>query len=131
MDKNWIRPIFIIAGLYDGILAIAFLLFPRAIFQWFAVEPPNHLAYVKFPALLLLIFAAMFFRIASDPIRNRELILYGIGLKLAYAGTAFWYQITQVIPFMWIPWAWADLVFLALFLIAWKSIGATPGAANR
>ncbi len=128
MDKNWIRPLFILAGLYDGILALAFLFFSSAIFQWLAVEAPNHPAYVKFPALLLLIFAAMFFRVAGDPVKNRELILYGVGLKVAYSGTAFWYQFTQSIPFMWIPWAWADLVFLVLFLLAWKSLAPVPGA---
>jgi hypothetical protein len=131
MNKKWIRPLFIIAGLYDGILAVAFLLFATAIFQGFGVEPPNHLAYVKFPALLLLVFAAMFFRVACDPVKNRELILYGVGLKVAYSGTAFWYQITQGIPFMWIPWAWADLVLLVLFLVAWKSTGPAPGAGSR
>ena len=131
MNRSWIRPLFIIAGLYDGILAIAFLFFASDIFQWFGVEPPNHPAYVKFPALLLLIFAVMFFRIASDPVKNRELILYGVGLKVAYSGTAFWYQLTKDIPFMWIPWAWADLVFLALFLVAWKSTGPAPGRAKQ
>jgi len=130
MDKDWIRPLFILAGLYDGILAVAFLFFASSIFQWFGVEAPNHPAYVKFPALLLLIFAAMFFRIASDPVKNRELILYGVGLKAAYSGTAFWYQITQGMPFMWIPWAWADVVFLVLFLLAWKSLARVPGAGN-
>ena len=130
MDKDWIRPLFILAGLYDGILAVAFLFFASSIFQWFGVEAPNHAAYVKFPALLLLIFAAMFFRIASDPVKNRELILYGVGLKAAYSGTAFWYQITQGMPFMWIPWAWADVVFLVLFLLAWKSLARVPGAGN-
>lgn len=125
--KSWIKPLFIIAALYDGILAIAFLFFASALFQWFGVTPPNHLAYVKFPALLLLIFAAMFLRIASDPVKNRDLIPYGIALKIAYSGTAFWYQVTQGIPSMWIPWAWADLGFLVLFVIAWKSIA--PGRA--
>jgi len=131
MDKTWIRPLFILAGLYDGVLAVAFLFFASSIFQWFGVEAPNHPAYVKFPALLLLIFAALFFRVASDPVKNRELILYGVGLKVAYSGTAFWYQITQGIPFMWIPWAWADLVFLGLFLLAWTSLAPVPGAGNR
>jgi hypothetical protein len=130
MKKNWIKPLFIIAGLYDGILAIAFLFFAQAIFERFGVPPPNHPGYVVFPALLLLIFAAMFFRIASDPLKNRGLILYGAGLKIAYSGTAFWYQVTEGIPFMWIPWAWADLAFFVLFLIAWKSIGSTSTARN-
>jgi hypothetical protein len=129
MKTNWVKPLFIIAGLYDAVLAIAFLFCASAIFQWYGVPPPNHLAYVKFPALLLLIFAAMFFRIAGDPVKNRDLIPYGIALKIAYCGTAFWYQITQGVPFMWIPWAWADFVFLVVFLIAWKSI--TPVATVR
>jgi hypothetical protein len=130
MNKNWIKPLFIFAGLYDGVLGIAFLFFSNAIFQGFGVTPPNHPGYVQFPALLLLIFAAMFFRIAADPLKNRNLILYGVGLKIAYSGTAFWYQLTQGIPSMWIPWAWADLVFLILFLIAWKSTGSTSVARN-
>jgi len=126
MKTKWVKTLFIIAGMYDGLLAVAFLLFGSDIFHWFGVTPPNHVAYVKFPALLLLIFAAMFFRIARDPVKNRELILYGVALKVAYSGTAFWYQITKGIPFMWIPWAWADLVFLVLFLVAWKRTVPAP-----
>jgi hypothetical protein len=60
----------------------------------------------------------MFFRIAADPVKGRELIPYGCALKVSYCGTAFFYQLTRGIPFMWIPWAWADLVFLALFILA-------------
>jgi hypothetical protein len=126
MNKSWVKPLFIIAGLYDALLALAFLFFATEIFQWFGVEAPNHPAYVKFPALLLLIFAAMFLRIAGNPVKHRELILYGVGLKIAYSGTAFWYQFTQGISFMWIPPAWADLVFLALFVLAWSSMALTP-----
>jgi hypothetical protein len=77
---------------------------------------------VQFPALLLLVFAAMFSRIAADPVNRRELILYGCGLKISYCATAFFYQVTRGIPFMWIPSAWADLVFLALFILAAKRL---------
>ena len=90
MNEKLTKLIFVIAGLYDGVLGIAFLFFHGAIFTLFAVEPPNHPAYVQFPALLLIIFAAMFFRIARDPVRNRELILYGCALKIAYCSTVFW-----------------------------------------
>jgi hypothetical protein len=130
MKTNWIKPLFIIAGLYDAVLAIAFLFWASAIFQWYGVQPPNHLGYVKFPALLLLIFAAMFFRIASDPVKNRNLICYGIALKIAYCGTVFWYQLTEGVPSMWIPWAWADLAFLALFLGACKSTAPAPTVSH-
>lgn len=123
MNKKWIKILFVIAAFYDGILGVAFLLFAAEIFLFYGVEPPNHMAYVQFPALLLLVFAAMFFRVAANPVRNRELILYGCGLKISYCVMAFWYEATTGIPFMWIPWAWADLVFLLFFVFCWISLG--------
>ncbi len=123
MNEKWVKIFYVIAGLYDGILGVAFLLFSGAIFAFYGVEPPNHMAYVQFPALLLLVFAAMFFRVAANPVRNRELILYGIGLKISYCVMAFGYQITTGISSMWIPWAWADLVFLLFFVMTWRSLG--------
>jgi hypothetical protein len=124
MQASWIKPFFIVAALYDAVLGLAFLFFAGSIFQAFAVTPPNHPAYVQFPALLLIIFGAMFFAIARDPVKNRDLIWYGIGLKIAYCGSVFFHQVTGGVPFMWQPWAWADLVFLALFFVAWRSLGA-------
>ncbi len=123
IQEKWIRALFIVAALYDGVLGLAFLRWHAGIFEYFAVTPPNHPAYVQFPALLLVLFAIMFLRIASDPLRFRELMLYGVGLKASYSGLAFWYQGTQGIPAMWLPWAWADLAFLLLFLAAWRASG--------
>jgi hypothetical protein len=120
--KSWIKPLFFVAALYDGLLGLTFLFFPLWVFSLHGVEPPNHLAYVQFPALLLMIFAAIFVRIASDPKRHQELIPYGIALKASYCGLAFWYQMTEGIPFMWIPWAWADLAFLLAFFAAWNKL---------
>lgn len=119
---TWTKPLYVVAALYDCVLGLAFLFFPMAIFAFYGVEPPNHAAYVQFPALLLLIFAALFMRIASNPARNHELIPYGIALKISYSGLAFWHASTTGIPSMWIPWAWADLVFLILFVISWLKL---------
>jgi hypothetical protein len=130
MRKLWIRVLFVIAGLYDAILGIAFLIMPSRLFQMFDVPPPNHFGYVKFPALLLIVFALMYFRIAGDAVKFRVLIPFGIGLKIAYCGTVFWYDSTAGIPSMWMPWAWADLVFLALFLFAWRVTGS-PATRNE
>lgn len=123
MKRKWIRLLFITAGLYDGILGLAFLLVPVQIFAMYGVTPPNHLAYIQFPALLLIVFSIMFFRIAADPVGRRELVLYAAGLKIAYCAPAFFYDITTGIPSMWMPWAWMDLVFLVLFVLAWFSLG--------
>ena len=130
MSDKWVKPLFIVAGLYDGLLGIAFVLFPSKIFALYGVEPPNHPAYVQFPALLLIVFSVMFFRVAARPRECRELILYGCGLKVAYCATAFWYEVTAGIPSMWIPWAWADLVFLGLFVLSWSML-SRPGPGPR
>ena len=53
-----IRGLFVVAALYDGILGLAFLFAGPALFHRFNIGPPNHWAYVHFPALLLLIFGA-------------------------------------------------------------------------
>ena len=129
MRSKWVKPLFIVAGLYDGILGLAFLMVPLQIFEMYGVTPPNHLAYIQFPALLLVVFALMFFRLAMDPVGRRELILYGCGLKIAYCAPAFFYDITTGIPSMWMPWAWMDLAFLGLFIAAWVQMGKL--AADR
>jgi hypothetical protein len=123
--STWIRPLFFTAALYDGLLGVAFVFAPLQIFALHGVEPPNHLAYVQFPALLLIVFAAMFWRIATEPSRHRDLIPYGMALKAAYVGLALWHTATHGIPSMWVPWAWADLAFFIAFAFAWWQLRAT------
>ena len=123
MTKAWIKPFFLVAALYEAVLGVTFFSAPGAIFDMYGVTPPNHMAYVQFPALLLILFGIMFYRIAMNPVRNRDLILYGCGLKVAYCSMTFGYAVTTEIPSMWMPWAWADLVFLALFIVSWRSLG--------
>jgi hypothetical protein len=115
-SRSAISALYIVGGLYDGILGVGFLFFWGNLFRYFEVTPPNHPGYVQFPALLLIVFALMFFAIAADPIRNRNLIPYGVLLKAAYSGTVFWHWSTQGIPNMWKPFAWIDLAFMVLFI---------------
>ena len=116
MKLSWIRLVFWLSALYDFVLGIAFLFAAQSLFAHFEVEPPNHLGYVHFPALLLIIFAMMYGRIALDPVENRAFIPYGIGLKAAYAGVAIFHNLTDGIPAMWMPFAYIDLVFLIVFV---------------
>lgn len=123
MNVTMVKVLFVIAAIYDGILGLLFLFAPGMAFEIFEVTPPNHFGYVQFPAVLLLIFAAMFYRIATDPVGNRFLMLYGVVLKAGYSGLVFYYMLTAGIPSMWVPWAWADLAFLVLFLWSWVYMG--------
>lgn len=118
---SWIRRLFVVAALYDGVLGLLFIFAPLAAFGWYNVPPPNHVGYVQFPAALLMVFAAMFARIAADPVGRRNLIPYGIGLKIAYCTTVFWHWGATGIPDMWKPFALADLLFMIFFFVAWRA----------
>jgi len=123
---KWISPLFWIAAAYDGVLGVLFLAVPWWVFTEFDVAPPNHVAYVQFPAALLIIFGMIFVAIARDPVANRGQIIYGIVLKVAYCSLAFYYWITTDIPWIWKPFALIDLVMGFLFVIAYVSISTSP-----
>lgn len=121
--KRGIAGLFIVAAFYDGLLGVAFLFAGGRVFEWFGVTPPNHPGYVQFPAILLMIFAAMFVAVAMHPLRNRNLIPYGILLKVAYCGVVLFHWLTADLPNMWKPFCIADLIFLVLFGWAWTATG--------
>jgi len=118
-SQAWISPMFYIAALYDGVLGLAFLFAAPTLFQWFGVTPPNHFGYVHFPGALLITFALLFLTVARNPVANRNLIPFGILLKVSYCGVVFYHWISAGIPDMWKPFAWADMVFLVVFVFAY------------
>lgn len=120
--KQAIAGLFFVAAIYDGLVGAAFLLFSNALFKWFGVTPPNHPGYVQFPAALLIIFAIMFMAVAMNPVRNRNLIPYGILLKVSYCGVILSHWLTGGIPDMWKPFCIADVVFLVTFVWAWTKL---------
>jgi hypothetical protein len=125
MKTTTVSALFLVAALYDGLLGLAFLVAAERIFQYAQVTPPNHVGYVQFPGAVLMIFGVMFAAIARRPRENRGLIPYGILLKVAYCGVAGFHWFAGGIPTMWKPFLVIDLVFLALFLLAYRSLGQT------
>ena len=107
----------------------SFLVWPEAVFTLFGVTPPNHFGYVQFPAAILILFARMFWAIAQNAVENRNLIPYGILLKVSYCGVVFAYWFSTGIPTMWKPFAIADLVFMALF--GWAYFALPSRRADR
>ena len=120
-----VRTLFAIASLYDGVFGLAFLFAGPAVFERFGVQPPNHWGYVQFPAALLVVFALMFLAVAVRPFQNRNLIPYGILLKVSYVGTVLWHWNQGGLPGMWKPFAIIDLVFILAFALAYRAL--VPG----
>ena len=68
----------------------------------------------------------MFAAIARDPSGNRGLILYGVGLKVAYCAVVFAYWATRGVPDIWKPFAIIDLLMAVLFVGALVTLGSAP-----
>ena len=119
MSLAHIRLLFVIAGLYDLLIGLAFVLFGPQLFDATGVPPPNHWGYIQFGALVVVIFAAMFFAIAYDPVANRNLMPYGILLKLSYTGLVAYYWFTTDCPSVFKPFAIIDALMFVLFVVAY------------
>ncbi|OQX54494.1 MAG: hypothetical protein B5M53_05835 [Candidatus Cloacimonas sp. 4484_209] len=115
--------IFYFSAFYDGILGMFFLIFPKVGFDFFNVTHPNHWGYVQFPAALLVVFGFMFFAIARNPLKERNLIPYGIGLKVSYCAVVFGYWFTKGLPDMWKPFAVIDFFLGILFVFSYLMLG--------
>ena len=121
--RNSIRPLFYLAALYDGSLGLAFVIAPTWALETARVPVPYHVGFVQFPAALLIVFAAMFVAVASRPFENRNLIPYGILLKVSYCTVVFAYWFLGRITWIWKPFAIADVAFGVLFWLAYRELG--------
>lgn len=122
-NANLLSFLFYFSAAYDGLLGLAFLTCPDYIFNTFSVPPPNHFGYVQFPAALLIIFACMFYKIASDFEANKGLIIYGIMLKIAYCGVSGYYWALGTLPQMWQPFVVLDALMGAAYIWAYCCVG--------
>lgn len=128
MKKNqFAKIVFSIAFLYDFILGIAYLFFAKNIYDHFEVDLPNNLGYIQFPALLILLFAFMFYQIVKAPEENKYLMIYGIFMKLAFSAVVLLHWIQDSIPTMWKPIALFDLLFVFLFVFAYLNTQQEEG----
>lgn len=127
MSLPMVRWLFVVAGLYDFVIGLAFLGFGPQLFEATGVPQPNHWAYIQFGSLLLMIFGTMFLAVARDPVANRNLIPYGMLLKLSYTGLAAYYWVTTGIPLLFQPFAVIDAVMLVLFYLAYSKRPALAG----
>ena len=126
MQTGWIKPMFIIAALYDFILGIVFLIAFKPIYRMLGLTLPNHDGYVQFGAALVAIFGVGFWLVARAPQRNRDIIIMGILLKLSYAGVVLGHYFFGSVPGIWIPFAWIDLIFAGIFIAALRALTTVP-----
>ena len=123
MGLPQIRLIFAIASAYDVLIGLVFLCAGPALFDWAKIPPPNHWGYIQFAALMLIVFGLMFAAVAVDPVSQRNLIRYGLLLKLCYCGMVGYYWVTDDVPWLFKPFVVIDAVMYGLFLASYLHLG--------
>ena len=126
MNRVMIRLLFVVSGLYDLAIGIALLGFGPAVFTRANVPHPNHWGYIQFGCLMLITFGLMFFAVAANPQANRNLIPFGVLLKLSYCGIVGFYWTTTDLPLFFKPFAVIDAVMLVLFLLSYRTLRRQP-----
>jgi hypothetical protein len=70
----------------------------------------------------------MFLNIAAQPGVNRNLIPYGILLKVSYVSIVAYYWLAGECPTLFKPFALIDAAMLVLFVVAYLGLGKTANA---
>jgi hypothetical protein len=83
---------------------------------------PNHWGYVQFAALLASTFGLMFPAVAARPKAKRNLIPFGVLLKASYAGGVVFHWAAGGVPWLFLPFAVTDAIFLVLFIAAYQAL---------
>jgi hypothetical protein len=68
--------------------------------------------------LYIFIFGIGFYLVYKNPVQNRQIILLGILMKLAFFVVAFGHLIFDTIPSVYIPFTVLDIIFVFLFVPA-------------
>jgi hypothetical protein len=119
------RGLFLVAGIYDAALGLAFLTTGEAILRAIGMALPPHIAYIHLLAIFILIQGLSYLLVARDPWANVGLAMVGVLYKGAYAGLAAWYLATGQMPNnFFVPWAVFDAAFLVAFLLFIREAGA-------
>ena len=129
MSLKTIKAVFLISAWYDILLGIIFGLFFRQVYQSFGVELPNHAGYIQLSALYIFIFGIGFYLIYKNPVQNRDIIILGILMKLAFFIVAIGHLILDTIPSIYIPFAILDILFVLLFVPAYLGLKKMAPAA--
>ena len=112
-----VRPLFLLAALYDGVLGAAFLFFLGPIFAALGAAPPDDPVYARLIAAFVFVQGLGYVYVALAPRRNVDLVKVGAVYKAAYIVVALLALGEGDLPhglFAWL--AAVDLLFLAGFL---------------
>ncbi len=119
------RALFMVAGLYDVLLGLAFLVAGESILKSVGVQLPPHIAFIHLSAIFIVVQGVSYLLVARDLWAGVGLVWVGVLYKASYVGLAAWYLITNQMPSsFFVLWAIADAGFLVAFLLFIRAAGS-------
>lgn len=99
MAKNSNFPLlFRIVGVYDVLLGLSFIFFYKNIYQALSITLPNHPGYIFVPALFVMCGGVGEFLIAKNTLKNVDLVVVRLLMKLSFAGAVLYCYFTIGVP---------------------------------
>lgn len=88
--KGFFKLFFITVGVYDVLLGGSFALFYKEIYTYLNIALPNHPGYIFVPALFIVAGGAGEFLIARNLLRNIDLAMLRLLMKLSFVIAVFY-----------------------------------------
>jgi len=119
--KGFFRAFFLAVGVYDLLLGGSFALWYKDIYAYCAITLPNHPGYIYVPALFIMAGGIGELLIARNLLRNADLAVVRLLMKLSFALAVFYSYFKFGIPsvFMLISLASIIGVIVNLYYIRW------------
>jgi len=117
VPTGW-RAFFLVAGLYDALLGLAFLVAGESILTNIGMALPPHIAFIHLSAIFIVVQGLSYLLVFRDPLANLGIVWVGVAYKAAYAALVGYYLVIGQLPSdFFIPWAIFDLGFMVGFLV--------------
>jgi len=121
--KVFYKLFFLAIGVYDLLLGGSFALFYKNIFAYLNIELPNHPAYIYVPALFIMAGGVGEFLIARNLLRNVDLAIVRLLMKLSFALAVFYSYFKFGVPTIFVIISTASIigVIINILFIRWAN----------
>lgn len=121
--KDFFKLFFKVVGVYDVLLGGSFVLFYKNIYAYLNIALPNHPGYIFVPALFIIAGGIGEFLIARNLLRNVDLAIVRLLMKLSFALAVFYSYFKFGVPaiFMLISIASIIGVVVNVLFIRWAN----------
>lgn len=122
-QKTFYKCFFLVIGVYDVLLGGIFALYYRSIYEHLNIVLPNHPGYILIPALFIVSAGIGEFLIAGNLLRNVDLAVVRLLMKLSFAGAVIYCYFRYGVPTIFLLISLASIigVIINICFISWAN----------